>query len=161
MVDGAASEWIPIISGAPQEGCWVGWVLIYLFYKPAKCMSWLRADYFPMQMTPHYWQLFASQQTDLLLLDVAASLNRDLARIQEWCNHCCMILNPNKTKSLVISRSRTVGPLHGDLVLSGFISELVPTSTSLARSSAASSPSKTMCVVLFSVSVRKLVFEVG
>ena len=30
-----------------------------------------------------------------------------------------MILNPNKTKALVVSRSRTVNPPHGDLVLSG------------------------------------------
>ena len=29
-----------------------------------------------------------------------------------------MILNPNKTKALVVSRSRTVNPPHGDLVLS-------------------------------------------
>ena len=50
---------------------------------------------------------------------VATSLNRDLARIQEWCNHRCLILNPNKTKALVVSRSRIVNPLHEDLVLSG------------------------------------------
>ena len=49
----------------------------------------------------------------------AASINRDLARIQEWCNHWCMILNPNKTKALVISRSRTVSPPLAHLVLSG------------------------------------------
>ena len=30
-----------------------------------------------------------------------------------------MILNPNKTKALVFSRSRSVNPSHGDLVLSG------------------------------------------
>ena len=30
-----------------------------------------------------------------------------------------MILNPNKTKALVVSRSRTVSLSHGDLVLSG------------------------------------------
>ena len=30
-----------------------------------------------------------------------------------------MILNPNKTKALVVSRFRTVSPPHGDLVLSG------------------------------------------
>ena len=42
-----------------------------------------------------------------------------MARIQEWCNHWCIILNPNKTKALVVSRSRTVNPPHGDLVLSG------------------------------------------
>ena len=31
-----------------------------------------------------------------------------------------MILNPTKTKSLVVGRSRTANPPHGDLVLSGF-----------------------------------------
>ena len=30
-----------------------------------------------------------------------------------------MILNPNKTKALVVNGSRTVNHLHGDLVLSG------------------------------------------
>ena len=30
-----------------------------------------------------------------------------------------MMLNPNKTKALVVSRSRIVNPPHGDLVLSG------------------------------------------
>ena len=50
---------------------------------------------------------------------VDASLNRDLARIQEWWNHFCIILNPDKTKALVVSRSRTVNPPHGNLVLSG------------------------------------------
>ena len=50
---------------------------------------------------------------------VAASLNWDLARIQGWCNYWCMILNPNQTKGLVVSRSRTVNTPHGDLVISG------------------------------------------
>ena len=50
---------------------------------------------------------------------VADSLNMDLARIQEWCNHWCVILNHSKTKDLVASRFRTVNHPHGDLVLSG------------------------------------------
>ena len=50
---------------------------------------------------------------------VAASLSMDLAKIQEWCNHWCMTLNISKTKALVVSRSRTVSPPYGDLVLSG------------------------------------------
>ena len=49
---------------------------------------------------------------------VAASLNWDFSRIQEWCNHWCMILTPKKTKALVVSRSRFMNPPHGDLVLS-------------------------------------------
>ena len=31
----------------------------------------------------------------------------------------CMIQNPNKTKAVVVSRSKTVSPSNGDLVLSG------------------------------------------
>ena len=50
---------------------------------------------------------------------VAASIHRDLAGILEWCNHWCMILNPYKTKALVVSSSRTVSPPHGDFVFSG------------------------------------------
>ena len=49
---------------------------------------------------------------------VAAPLNRDLARIQECCNHWRMILNRNKTMALVVSGSRTVNPLYSDFVLS-------------------------------------------
>ena len=49
----------------------------------------------------------------------AASLNSGLGMIQEWYNHWCILLNPNKTKALVFSRSRTVSPPNGDLVLSG------------------------------------------
>ena len=66
VVDGAAR-----VSGSVQfQAChWkVCWVLFYLFNIPANRLSWLRTDYLPMQMTPRYWQLFASQQTNLLLL---------------------------------------------------------------------------------------------
>ena len=49
VVDGAASEWIPIVSGIHREVCWA---LFCSSYLPAKCLSWLRTDYLPMQMTP-------------------------------------------------------------------------------------------------------------
>ena len=48
---------------------------------------------------------------------VATSLNRDLARIQEWCNHWCIILNPNKTNALVVSRSVTMKFEHSPWLL--------------------------------------------
>ena len=91
----------------------VCWVLFSSFFIPVKCLSLWRTDYMPILITPHYWQLFACQQTDLLLL-----LNRDLAWIQVWSNHWCMILNPNKTNAFWVSRTRTVNHPHGDLVLS-------------------------------------------
>ena len=46
----------------------VCWVLFCSSFIPVKCLSWWRTDYMHMMMTPRYWQLFASQQTDLLLL---------------------------------------------------------------------------------------------
>ena len=49
---------------------------------------------------------------------VAACFNRDWARIQARI-HWCMVLNPNKTKALVVSRSRDYEPYPWDLVLSG------------------------------------------
>ena len=59
----------------------------------------------------------------------AASLNWDLAIIQDRCKNWCMIPNPNETKAFVVSRSRTVNPPHGDLILLGLPFSLVPTLT--------------------------------
>ena len=44
------------------------WVRFCSSFIPVKCLSWWWTDYMPMLMTPHYWQLFTSQHTDLLLL---------------------------------------------------------------------------------------------
>ena len=49
--------------------------------------------------------------------DVTESLNRDLSKISTWCNLWGMRLNPNKTQSMIASRSRTVFPPHPDLLV--------------------------------------------
>ena len=49
--------------------------------------------------------------------DVVASLNRDLSKISTWCNLWGMRLNPNKTQSMIVSRSRTVFLPHPDLLV--------------------------------------------
>ena len=105
-----------------------------------------------MQMTPHYWQLFVSQQADLLLLHPLTGI------WQEWSNHWWMILNPNKTQAFVVSRSRTVRPPHGDLVLSEVSIQANPNLYFLGVKMTENSPLKTMCMVLFHVSLREFVF---
>ena len=112
VVDSAASEWIPIISGMPQRSL-LGPLLFVLY----------ASEMFELVEN----RLFANAHDSTLLAvirkpadrpAVAASLNWVLAWIQEWCNNMCMILNPNKTKGFVVSRSRTVILSHGGLVLS-------------------------------------------
>ena len=49
--------------------------------------------------------------------DVAESLNRDPSKISTWCNLWGMRLNPNKTQSMIVSRSRTVFSPHPDLLV--------------------------------------------
>ena len=101
---------IPIISGVPR-GSVLGPLLFILYTS---------------EMFENRLFAYADDSTLLVVVRkpadrpaVAVSLYRDLAKIQKWCNHWFMILNPNKFKALVVSRSRTVNPLHGEFVLSG------------------------------------------
>ena len=47
---------------------------------------------------------------------VADMIGRDIARIQSWCNRWGMKLNPSKSNSLVVSRSRTLQPPHPNII---------------------------------------------
>ena len=97
VVDAATSEWIPIVSGMPQ-GSVLGPLLFILYTSEmfALVMNRLYA-YGDDSTLPAVVRKPADRPA------VATSLNRDLARIHEWCNHGCMILNPNKTKALGLS----------------------------------------------------------
>ena len=85
---------------------------------------------------------------------VAASLNMVLARIQEWCNHWCIILNSNKTKAFVVGYPGLWTLPMVTWFCLGFPFVLVPTSIFLAWSLTEGSPSKTMRAVLSLVSQR-------
>ena len=41
---------------------------------------------------------------------VSESMNRDLNRVSVWCNLWGIKLNTSKTKTMIVSRSRTVHP---------------------------------------------------
>ena len=56
---------------------------------------------------------------------VAASLNDDLAVISDWCSRWGMLVNPSKTRGMLISRSRTVEPLFSDLLIDGSVVGMV------------------------------------
>ena len=48
-------------------------------------------------------------------------MNRDLNRVSVWCNLCGMKLNASKTKTMIVSRSRTVHPQLNPLTLDGTV----------------------------------------
>ena len=52
---------------------------------------------------------------------VSESVTRDLNRVSAWCNLWGMKLNASKTKTMIVSRSRTVPPLLTPLTLDGTV----------------------------------------
>ena len=42
-------------------------------------------------------------------------LNRNLIKVSTWCNLWGIRMNPTKTRSMIVSRSRTIIPAHSDL----------------------------------------------
>ena len=50
---------------------------------------------------------------------ISESMNRDLNRVSVWCNQWGMKLNESKTKTMIVSRSRTVHPQLIPLTLDG------------------------------------------
>ena len=52
---------------------------------------------------------------------VAESLIRDFRRVREWCDLWGMKLNASKTKSMIVSRSRTMHPQSAPLTIGGAV----------------------------------------
>ena len=52
---------------------------------------------------------------------VAESLNRDLVRVNAWCDLWRMKLNASKAKTMIVSRSRTMHPQPPPLTIDGTV----------------------------------------
>ena len=52
---------------------------------------------------------------------VAESLIRDLGRVSVWCDLLGMKLNASKTKTMIVSRSRTMHPQSPPLTIGGTV----------------------------------------
>ena len=54
-----------------------------------------------------------------LRVAVAESMRRDLVKVSEWCDIWGMKLNANKTKTMIVSMSRTMHPQSPALTIGG------------------------------------------
>ena len=121
-VDGCFSSYSQIKSGVPQ-GSVLG-PLLFIIYT-SDMWSGIESN---MISYADDTTLFMPVPSALDRLRIAELLTRDLGRIQSWCVRWGMRLNPRKSHSFVIGRSRTVRPLHPDIVVNGIA---VPNCTSL------------------------------
>ena len=104
VVDGCRSKLANGVSGMPQ-----GSVLCLLFFllHISELFSILEN-----KLTSYTDDsiLMAVVPSPGIRVTVAESLNRDLGNISEWCDLLEMKLNASKTKTMIVSRSRTMHP---------------------------------------------------
>ena len=113
VVDGCFSSFSFVKSGVPQ-GSVLGPLLFILYtadmWTGIECGMIAYAD-----DTTLYAPIPSPQDRH----SVANMLSRDVMRIMSWCDRWGMKLNPSKSRSIVISRSRTAFPCHPDIVVGG------------------------------------------
>ena len=114
-IDGELSDVRNVISGVPQ-GSVLGPLLFIIYTSDMWSGLENKLVAYADDAT-----LAACIDSPNLRSHVADSLNRDLTRINDWCKLWGMKLNPQKTQSMIISRSRTPNPQHPELSIDGTV----------------------------------------
>jgi hypothetical protein len=119
VVDGSSSNVFDVVSGVPQ-GSVLGPLHFILF----------TADMY--NVVANHLVGYADDATLIAICErpndranVSDSLLGDLRSLNDWCSQWGMLFNAGKTKSMVVSRSRTVAPSFPDLQLGGVVVENV------------------------------------
>ena len=104
MVDSCRSKLVNIVSGVPQ----------------GSVLARYRSSYILENKLIGYADdstLMAVARSPGVRVTVAESLIRDLGRVSEWCDLWGMELNANNTKTMIVSRSRTMHPQSPPLTI--------------------------------------------
>ena len=104
FVDGCRSKLVNVVSRVPQ-GSVLG-PLLFLLYT-SELFSILESKLIGYADD---YTLMADVPFPGARVTVAESLNRDLVRVNAWCDLWGMKLNASKTKTMIVSRSRIMHP---------------------------------------------------
>ena len=113
MVDGCRSRLVNVVSGVPH-GSVLG-ELLFLLYT-SEVFSVLE------NMLIGYADdciLLSVVSSADILVTVAEFLNSGLGKLSEWCELLGMKLNAIKTKTVIVSKPRTMYPQSPPLIISG------------------------------------------
>ena len=115
VVDGCRSKLVNVVSGVPHES--VLGPQLFLLYT---------AELFSIVENKLYG--YADDSTLVAVVPspgereaVSESMNRDLNRVRVWSDLWGMKLNASKTKTMIVSRSRTVHPQLTPLIVDGTV----------------------------------------
>ena len=104
MVDGCRSKLVNVVSGVPQ-GSVLGPLLFFLYTSELFSILENKLIGYAGDST-----LMAVVPSPGVRVAVAESLILDIGRVSEWCDIWGMKLNVSKTKTMIVSSSRTMHP---------------------------------------------------
>ena len=114
MVDGCRSKLVNVMSGVLQGS--VSDLLLFLLYTSE--LFYILENKLIGYPDDSTWMAVLHQ---VVRVAVAASLSRDLMKVSEWCDLWGMKLNASKTKTMIVSRSRTIHPQSPALTIGGTV----------------------------------------
>ena len=115
-MDGCRSKLVNVVSGVPQGS--VLRLLLFLLYT-SELFSILENK--PIGYVDDSTLMAAVVPSAGVRDAVAESLIRDLCRVSEWYDLWGMKLNASKTKTMIVSRSRTMHPQSPPLTIGGTV----------------------------------------
>ena len=113
MVDRCRSKLVNVVSGVPQ-GSVLG--LFFFFLYASELFSILENKLIGYADDSAFIAVVPSPG---VRVTVAQSLNRDLVIVKAWCDLWGMKLNASRTKTMIVSRSRTMHPQPPTLTIDG------------------------------------------
>ena len=115
MMDRCKSKVVNLVSGMPQ-GSLLGPLLFLLYTSEVFSILENKLIGYADDST-----LIAVVPSPGVRVIVAEFLSRDLVKVSEWCDLWRMKLNASKTKTMIVSRSRTMHPQLPALTIGGTV----------------------------------------